>query len=78
MEAPEIAETLLDSTPDEILELDELWSYVYEKADKRWLWIALCRRTKQVVAFFSRRQKRRKLSTFMELDSGQLQAQHYI
>ena len=46
MEAPEIAETLLDSTPDEILELDELWSYVYEKANKRWLWIALCRRTK--------------------------------
>jgi insertion element IS1 protein InsB len=35
-----------------VLELDELWSYVYEKTNKRWLWVALCRRTRQVVAFF--------------------------
>jgi IS1 family transposase len=35
-----------------VLELDELWSFVYSKNNKRWVWIALCRRTRQVVAFY--------------------------
>jgi len=52
METPEIDETLLPPVKNEVLELDELWSYVYEKVNKRWLWVALCRRTRQVVAFF--------------------------
>ena len=34
----------------EILELDELWSFVQSKNNARWVWIALCRRTRQVVA----------------------------
>lgn len=34
------------------LELDELWSFVQKKANKRWVWIALCRTTRQVVAYF--------------------------
>ena len=33
-----------------ILELDELWSFVLKKANKLWVWIALCRKTRQVVA----------------------------
>ena len=33
------------------LELDELWSFVLKKACKRWVWIALCRNTRQIVAF---------------------------
>jgi IS1 transposase len=33
------------------LELDELWSFVYRKSDKVWVWLALCRKTRQVVAF---------------------------
>ena len=40
--------------PDEserVLELDELWSFVYRKSDKAWVWLALCRKTRQVVAF---------------------------
>lgn len=36
---------------DEVLELDELWSFVRSKAQVRWLWIALCRRTRQIVAY---------------------------
>ena len=32
--------------------MDELWSFVLKKSNKRWLWIALCRRTRQVVAYF--------------------------
>ncbi len=34
-----------------MLELDELWSFVHSKQQVRWLWIALCRRTRQVVAY---------------------------
>jgi len=36
---------------DLVLELDELWSFVGKKADKRWVWIALARHTRQVLAY---------------------------
>ena len=40
------------SDPSSIaLELDELWSFVAKKANKRWIWFALCRKTRQIVAF---------------------------
>ena len=44
---------MLAAEPDDLLELDELWSFVRTKRNQRWLWIALCRRTRQVVAYFS-------------------------
>lgn len=48
---PELSETLvLPPDQEPILELDELWSFVRKKAHKRWIWIALCRQTRQVVA----------------------------
>ena len=47
---PDLCETLLE-VADPVLELDELWSFVFKKARKRWIWIALCRQTRQVVAF---------------------------
>lgn len=34
-----------------MLELDELWSFVLKKTNPAWVWIALCRKTRQVVAF---------------------------
>ena len=34
------------------LELDELWSYVYSSDNLYWIWIALCRRTRQVVSYY--------------------------
>ena len=34
-----------------MLELDELWSFVLKKANQAWIWIALCRKTRQVVAY---------------------------
>ncbi len=43
---PMLADTLL------LYEVDELWSFVLNKAQKRWLWVALCRRTRQIVAFY--------------------------
>jgi IS1 family transposase len=33
------------------LELDELWSFVLKKTNQAWIWIALCRKTRQVVAY---------------------------
>ena len=47
---PALRETLLE-VEDPVLELDELWSFVLKKARKRWIWIALCRQTRQVVAY---------------------------
>lgn len=35
------------------LELDEMWSFVLKRANKRWLWVALSRATRQVVAYVS-------------------------
>jgi IS1 family transposase len=47
-----LEQTLVPATVDEpeVLELDELWSFVRSKKNKRWVWLALCRRTRQVVA----------------------------
>jgi len=49
--APAFRETLLPAAPDDVLEWDEIWSFVRKKEDPRWLWTALCRRTRQIVAF---------------------------
>jgi IS1 family transposase len=50
-----LRETLVAADPSEpattILELDELWSFVLKHANQRWVWIALCRATRQVVAY---------------------------
>ena len=50
-----MSETLLEPDPGDrdstTLELDELWSFVFRRVNKRWVWIALCRATRQVVAF---------------------------
>jgi IS1 family transposase len=50
-----LSETLLVPDANEaestLLELDELWSFVLKKKNKAWIWIALCRKTRQVVAY---------------------------
>lgn len=52
---PPFSETLVQpdaaKPEDTILELDELWSFVLTKALQAWIWIALCRKTRQVVAY---------------------------
>ena len=40
-----------EDTTSTTLELDELWSFVLKKANEVWIWIALCRKTRQVVAY---------------------------
>ena len=38
------------------LELDEQWSFVKKKKQQRWLWLALCHTTGQIVSYcFGRR-----------------------
>ena len=44
-------DTLLPGQNGDVLELDELWSFVGGKASQLWLWVALCRRTRQIVAW---------------------------
>lgn len=51
LELPDVVETLLPYEDGDVLELDELWSYVYRKSNKCWVWIALCKRTRQVVSW---------------------------
>ncbi len=55
LELPPLSETLIEPDPEDrepiTLELDELWSFVSKKAHKKWIWIALSRRTRQVVAY---------------------------
>ena len=48
---PSLSEKLLPAQSDDVLELDEVWSFVQKKANKSWLWIGLCRRMLEVVAY---------------------------
>jgi IS1 family transposase len=48
---PKLRETLLPAQPGDVLELDEAWSFAGKSQEKCWLWTALCRRTRQIVAF---------------------------
>ena len=48
---PDLKDTLVPPQTNDVLELDELWSFVLKKDAKRWPRLALCRRTRQVVAF---------------------------
>ena len=48
---PGLVDTLAPKQRGDILELDELWSFVYCRDNEQWLWTALCRRTRQIVAF---------------------------
>lgn len=51
---PALSETVIAPDANDadatILELDELWSFVLKKTNQAWIWIALCRKTRQVVA----------------------------
>ena len=48
---PAFVDTLLPAEEGNVLELDELWSFIGAKAQQLWLWVALCRRTRQIVAW---------------------------
>ncbi|WP_243725319.1 IS1 family transposase, partial [Candidatus Thiosymbion oneisti] len=50
---PPLEATLTPLGPEQtpVLEMDELWSYLFEKDNKIWTWIALSRETREVVAY---------------------------
>ena len=48
---PKIEETLFPAQPEDILEADEMWSFVQEHWQKRWIWTVMCRRTRQIIAY---------------------------
>jgi IS1 family transposase/transposase-like protein len=48
---PRLSQTLLPVQPGDVLELDECWCYVQQHFFDRWLWTAMCRRTRQIVAY---------------------------
>ena len=47
---PPLAATVVPAKRGDKLEMDELWSFVQKKANKHWIWLVVCRRTRQVVA----------------------------
>jgi len=49
---PVLSDTLVLYEVGDVLEIDELWSFVEGKNHKRWIWVALCRRTRQIVAYY--------------------------
>ena len=60
-----VQETLAAARADDVLEIDAMWSYVGKKGNRVWLWSALCRRTRQIVAFGVGRSARGALSAFV-------------
>lgn len=44
--------TITSARPDEVLEADELFTFVQTKARPIRLWLVLCRRTRQILSFF--------------------------
>ncbi|MAU12332.1 MAG: IS1 family transposase [Anaerolineaceae bacterium] len=49
---PMLADTILPFHWGDVLEVDELWSFVAKKNQNRWIWLAQCRRTHQILTFY--------------------------
>jgi len=49
---PPLEETLqsVECKKNPVLEVDELWSFVFRSKDKVWVWIAMNRETREIVA----------------------------
>jgi IS1 family transposase len=48
---PKFEDTVKPCQPGDIIEYDEVWSYVQNKDNQCWLFTAMCRRTRQIVGF---------------------------
>jgi len=48
---PHLWASLVKWQPGDVLQVDEIWSFVLKKGQKRWLWLGLCRRSRQMVAY---------------------------
>ena len=54
---PPVSQTLQSDQPGDVLELDELWSFIAKRKNQVGLWTALCRRTRQIIAFVNKTKK---------------------
>ena len=43
--------TLPPAQPDDVVEYDEMWSFVHDKKNKQWIWTAVLRRTKHIISY---------------------------
>jgi IS1 family transposase len=50
-ELPAFETSVAPAQKGDVLEADEMWSFVLKKSRKRWIWLVLCRRTRQIVAY---------------------------
>jgi len=48
---PDFKQSLASCQADDVIELDELWSFCTDKDHKQWVWTALCRGTRQIVVY---------------------------
>ena len=51
----------------EEVELDEMWSFVFSKANQRWLWLTLDHQTGQILAYTFGKRKDEVFRTFQKL-----------
>jgi hypothetical protein len=76
MLVPPLHATLLAPDPEDptstTLELDELWSFVLKKAHDSWIWIAFCRKTRQLVAYALGDRSQQDVSTLVGSHSSSL------
>ena len=49
---PPLESPLLPPQSDDVLELDEAWTFVGAKQNPCWIWVELCRRTRQIVGYW--------------------------
>jgi hypothetical protein len=48
---PAFRQSILPAHCQDIIEFDEVWSFIHDKQQERWLWTAICRRTRQIIAW---------------------------
>ncbi|MEA1868415.1 MAG: IS1 family transposase [Thermodesulfobacteriota bacterium] len=42
---------MIEPDEDEVIEVDEMWSFVFSSIFKVWIWVAIARHNRQVIAF---------------------------
>ena len=48
---PNFRDSVQKAHKQDVIEFDEVWSYVHDKQQERWLWTAISRRTRQIIAW---------------------------
>jgi len=48
---PPLARSVSPGRMEDVVELDEVWNFIGNKDNKIWLWTAICRRTREIIAW---------------------------